>query len=128
MPRFDDYTHALRLDYLLDRFGNLGGEAFLNLQPPRKKFDQAWNFAQANHFSIRNISDVYLPEERQHVMLAQAEHFDVFHDNHFVVANRKQSALQQSFGIFLVSLGEILHGFMDALGRGSQALARWIFA
>ena len=94
VPRFDDHAHALGLNHLLDRFGNLGSQPFLNLQPPRKKFDQAWNFAQANHFSIRNISDVYLPEERQHVMLAEAEHFDVFHDDHFVVANREQSALQ----------------------------------
>ena len=36
MASFDDDAHALRLDYLLDGFGNLGGEAFLNLQPREK--------------------------------------------------------------------------------------------
>ena len=45
VPRFDDYAHALRLDYLLDGFGNLSRKAFLNLQSPRKKLDQPWNLA-----------------------------------------------------------------------------------
>ena len=71
---------------------------------------------------------MHLPEERQHVVFAEAEHLDIFDDDHLVIAHREESAFEQSFGIFLVSLGEIIHGFMDALGRGREALARGIFA
>src|SRR6202034_1514910 len=81
----DDYADALRFDHLLNGFGDLGGEALLNLQAAREEFDQAWNFAKANHFSIRDVGYVHLAEERQHMMLAEAEHFDVFDDDHLVV-------------------------------------------
>ena len=47
---------------------------------------------------------MHLAEEGQHVVLAEAEHFDVFHDDHLVVINGEQRALEQSFGIFVVSL------------------------
>ena len=34
--RLDDDADALRLQNILDRFGDLGGELFLNLQPSRE--------------------------------------------------------------------------------------------
>ena len=49
-------------------------------------------------------------------MLAEAEHFDVFHDHHFVVVDREQRLAQKRFGIVLVALDEKLHGFGHARG------------
>ena len=42
MPRFDDHADALRFNRVLDRFRNLRGQSLLNLQAPRKDFDQAF--------------------------------------------------------------------------------------
>src|SRR5579862_6518320 len=62
------------------------------------------------------------------MMFAETEHLDVFDDDHFVVADREQRSLEQSLGIFAVSLGKELHGFMNALGRVGKALAGGVFA
>src|SRR5271169_5434595 len=90
MARLDDYADALRFDRILDRLRNLRGEALLNLQAAREGVDEARYFAQADHLSIWNIGHMHLAKERQEVMLAQAEHFDVFYDHHLVIADGVQ--------------------------------------
>src|SRR4051812_35746055 len=124
----DDYADALRLNYLLNGFGDLCREAFLNLQTTRKEFDQAWNFTEPDHLSIRDISDVHFAEEWKHVMFAEAEHLNVFDDDHLVVRHREQGALEQGLGIFLIALGQVLHCFVDALRGGGETFAYRIFA
>src|SRR5580700_86640 len=111
---FDDYADALRLDDFLDGLGNLRGKALLDLETTRKKLDQARNFAQADYSAFWDIGDVHFAEKRQHVMLAEAEHLNVFDDDHFVVADREKGTFKQGFGVFLVALSEKLHGFGDA--------------
>ena len=64
MAGFDDYADALRLDDFLDGFGDLGGEALLNLQAAGEQFDQARNFAEADDFAVGNVGDVHFAEER----------------------------------------------------------------
>jgi len=93
MAGFDHYAHALRLDHFLYRLGDLGGKALLNLQAPRKYFDQPWNLAEPNDFAVWNIRHVHLAEERQHMVLALTEHFDVFHNHHFVVGDGEKRVL-----------------------------------
>src|SRR5579864_8135199 len=87
----DDTSNPSRLDDFLDGLSNLGREALLDLQAAGEDFYEARNFAQANHFAIRNVGDVHLAEKWQHMVLAEAEHFDVLHDHHFVISNGKQS-------------------------------------
>src|ERR1700688_93944 len=123
MASLYDYSDPLGLDRVLDGLSNLGGEPFLNLEAAGKGFDEARNFAQADYFSIWDIGDVHLAEERQKVMLAEAEHFDVFHDHHFVVVDGEQRLAQQRFGIVLVSLDQKLHGFGHASRSAGKALA-----
>ena len=36
---------------------------------------------------------MHFTEEREHVMLAQAEHLDVFYDDHLVVGDSEQGRL-----------------------------------
>ena len=87
MAGLDNYPHSLRMNRVLNGLGNLRGQAFLNLQTAGENFYQARNFAQSDHFAVRNIGNMHLAEKRQHVMLAQAEHFDIFHNHHFVVGH-----------------------------------------
>src|SRR5437660_296090 len=77
MASFDDYTHSLRSDFLLNRFRNLAGQPFLNLQTPSEHIDQTRDFAEAKHALFRQIGDVSLAEERQQVVFAEAEKFNV---------------------------------------------------
>ena len=94
VPSFDDDADALGRDDLLDGLRDLGRETLLNLQASREQFDQAWDFAESDHPAIGNIGYVHLAEEGQKVMLAQAEDFDVFDDDHLVVIHRKERALE----------------------------------
>src|ERR1039458_9127930 len=79
MACLDHHSDALRFDRVLNRLRNLCGQPLLDLQAARERVDKAWYLAQADHFSIRYISDVYLAEKRQQMVFAQTEHLDVFH-------------------------------------------------
>src|SRR4029077_4729992 len=70
---------------------------------------------------------MHLPEKRQHVMLAQAEHLDVFDDDHLIVGDREKRAFHEGFGIFLVALGQKFHRLVHTLRRSSEAFARRVF-
>src|SRR5260370_35494369 len=124
----DGHCDALGLDGVLDRLGNLRGQALLDLQAARERFDEARYFTQADHFSVGDVGHVHLAKKRQKVVLAQAEHFDVFHYHHLVVADSKERLAQKRFGIVLVSLDEKLHGLLDARGGARKAFAIGIFA
>ncbi len=121
VPCLDHHAHALRLDDLLDGFGDLRGQPLLHLQAAREDLDQARQLAQPDHFALRNVGDVHLAEEGQQVMFAEAEHLDVLHDHHLVVVDVEQRAFQQLFRIFAIALGQILQGLGIALGRVQQS-------
>ena len=123
----DDYAHALGFDYFLDGFGDLGGEALLDLQAAGKEFDETRDFAKADDFAVGDVRYVYFAEEWQQVVLAEAEHFYVLDDHHFVVGDGEERAFEQGFGIFGVAAGEELHGFANALGSLLEALAVRVF-
>jgi hypothetical protein len=125
---FDDNADALGFDYFLDGFGDLGGEALLNLQAAREELDEARDFAEADNTSVGDVGNVDFAEEREQVMLAETEHLDIFHDHHFVVGDGEEGAFEEGLGIFLVSLGEEFHGFVDALRGGGETFAVGIFA
>src|SRR5258708_11430847 len=128
MPGLDDHADALWLDGVLDGLGNLRGQPLLDLQAARERLDEARYFAQADHFSVGDVGHVHLAKKRQKVVLAQAEHFDIFHDHHLVVADSKERLAQKRFGIVLVALDEKLHGLLDARGCARKAFAIGIFA
>ncbi len=128
MAGFDDDADTLRLDYFLDGFGDLGGEALLDLQAAGEEFDEARDFAEADHLAVRDVGDVHFAEERQQVVLAEAEHFDVFDDDHLVVGDGEEGAFEQGFGVFGIAAGEELQGLADALGRVQETFALRVFA
>ena len=103
VARFDDDAHAFRADLVGDGVRDLAGHALLNLQAPREHVHQPRNFAEPEHLFARQIGDVRLAEKWQQVMLAQAEEFDVFHDDHFVVVHAERGAIQHRFQILVDS-------------------------
>src|SRR6266849_1398662 len=125
---FDDDRYALRLDYSLDGFGDLRGETLLNLEAAGEEFDQARDFAEADYFAVGNVGDMDFSEERQQVVLTEAEHFDVFDDDHFIVGDGEERAFEQGLGIFGVAAGEELQRLTNALGREFETFAVRVFA
>src|ERR1700722_7085327 len=127
MTGFDDHANTLGLDYFLNGLGDLGGETLLNLKATGEQFDEPRNFAETDDAALGNIGDVDLAEKWQQVMFAEAEHFNVFDDDHLVVADGEERAFEQGLRIFLVSLSEEPHGFMHALGGCGEAFAFGVF-
>jgi cytochrome c biogenesis protein CcmG, thiol:disulfide interchange protein DsbE len=127
MAGLDHYADSLWRDGLLDAFCDLQGEAFLHLQAAREDIYQTRNLAEAYHFTIGDICDVHLAEEREQVVLAQTEHLHVFYDDHLVVLFSEECATQDLLRVFLISLGEKLERLRHPLGRAQQALALRVF-
>src|ERR1700758_5164632 len=128
MAGLDNYTYTLGLNYFLNGFGDLGGEAFLNLKAAGEQFDEARNFAETDYLAVGDVGHVHFAEKWQHVVLAQAEHFDVFDDDHLVVGDGEERAFEQGFGIFAIAASEKLHRFADPLGSLPKAFPLGIFA
>src|SRR5205814_10347124 len=91
----DDDSHTSGTNFLIDGFGNLSRQPFLNLESPGVHVRYPRDFTQADNAPFRNISHVTFTKERKQVMLAKAEQLDVAHDDHFVVGHIEQSSIQQ---------------------------------
>src|SRR6185312_4071478 len=127
VPRFADHAHSYRLQHILKRLRDLLCQPFLQLEPPGEHVHDAGNFAQPDHFVLRQITYVDLAEKRQHVMLAHREKFDIPDDHHLVAFVRKQSAVDDLGQIHLIATGQKPQRFFHAVRRPEQALARGIF-
>ena len=57
-----------------------------------------------------------LAKERNHVMLAEAVHLDVFDDDHFLHALSKNCAANNFHRVVALSLGQKLHRLGNSLG------------
>ncbi len=128
MAGLNNYAYALRFDYFLNGFSNLRGEPFLNLQAAGEEFDQPRDFAEADYFSVGDVGYVHLAEKRKQMVLAEAEHLDIFDDHHLVVADGEERALEQSLGIFGVAAGEKLQGLANPLRSLLKTFALRVFA
>ena len=65
--------------------GDLLGEPLLHLQAAREHLDDARQLGQPDDAAVRDVRDVRLAEERQHVVLAQRVELDVAHHHHVLV-------------------------------------------
>ena len=128
MARLNDHAHTLRCNRFLNCVRDLPSEPFLDLQAPRKHFDEAGNLAEAEDFSFGYVSDVYFAEEGQHVVLTQGEHLDVLDDHHLVVVDVEHGTAQNRHWIFVVALGQEGHRLLDARRRIHQSVAADVLA
>ena len=53
MLRLDHDADAARVQRLHERVGDLGGELFLDLQPPREDIDDPRDFREPDDFAVR---------------------------------------------------------------------------
>ena len=66
-------------------------------------------------------------EERQHVVLAQTEHLDVFHDHHLVVGDGEEGVLEHRLWVFVIATREKLECLVHPSRRAQQTFALGIF-
>src|SRR6516165_6080641 len=125
MSRFDHNAHALGSDCTVNRISDLRCESLLYLQSTSKDVHQARNFAESNYFSIRDIRDVDLAEERQKVVFAQTEHLNILDDHHLVVSYVEHRAQQNLLRVLLVALGQILHRSFHTFGSIQESITLW---
>src|SRR5258708_20603649 len=128
MTRLNDHADALRLDGLLNGLCYLHREALLYLQPPGKDVHQTRNLTQPNHLTVWNISHVHFAEKWQHVVLAQAEHFNILDDDHLVIGHIKKYTLENLIRALPLAFGQIFERFLHSLRRLEQAIALRIFS
>src|SRR5487761_94683 len=123
MPCLDDHADALWADASLNGLRDLVRQPLLNLQPPRVHVHQPRHFAQADHLFRRNVRDMASAEERKQVMLAQAIHFDVLDDHHFVIAHAEHRTIQKFLRVLSVTAGEKTQSLVKTLGSPAQSFA-----
>src|SRR5687767_4156247 len=120
--------HAQWIDFLENLLGNLIRHPLLDLQTSRKHVDQPWNLAQTDHMTPGNVGDVALPEKRQNVMLAKTVEINVLDDDHLVVIDGEQCAVEDGVDIGVVTAGQEPERAFDALRGADESFAGWIFA
>src|SRR5260370_10997977 len=69
-----------------------------------------------------------LAEERQQMVLAEAEELDILHHHHLVEGHGEESTIHDLRQAGPIAAGEILHGALPALGGVNEALAQGVFA
>ena len=67
-------------------------------------------------------------EEREQMVFAKAEDFDILDDHHFIVSHIEHGSIQQLIGILFVTAGQVPQRGIDALRCLHQSVAGGIFA
>src|SRR3982750_1112790 len=99
MARFTYDAHTLGLKDVLEGFGDLLCHALLHLQASTEHVNDTRNFAESNHLVSWQIRNVRFAVERQQVVLAEAEEFDVLDNYHFIVVNVEERAVDNGLHI-----------------------------
>ena len=128
MLRFDHHCNTEGAGDLLDGFGDLPAEVFLDLQAACVHVDDAGDFRQTEYLAVGDIGDMGLADKGQQVVFTQRVQLDVLHQHHFAVVGAEQRAVGDFFEGLLIALAQVLHGFGGALGRVEQAFAGYVFA
>ena len=126
--RFDDDAYSLGFQYVLQRVADLLAEAFLGLEPASEHVHDPCDFAQADGLLRGDVTDVYLPDEREQVVFAERVALDVLHDDHPVRVSRKERAVHDFLEILAVARCEELHRFLPAFGSFTKPRTLGVFA
>ena len=98
MLRLDDDRHAVGLQRLHQRVGDLAGELLLELRAARVGLDEPRELAQPDDAPVRDVADGGDAVERHEVVLADAVERDVLQDHHLVVARPRSRRSGSSVG------------------------------
>ena len=123
MLGLDDDDDALGVQNLIDRVGNLSGQALLHLGAARAAFDHACQLGQARHdAAARNVAHVSAAVEGQQVMLTHREEGDVT-DQDQLVGARVELGAQVLAGVLGQALAHLPPRARHTVGGADQALA-----
>src|SRR6266850_3391601 len=103
VARLDDDADTLGTDFFLNRLSNLAGHAFLDLQPASEHIYQAGDFAEPEYTLVRQVGYVGFAKEREQVVFAKTEEFDVLHHHHFIVGNAKSCAVEKVVNVLMIA-------------------------
>ena len=112
----------------LDAVPDLDGQPLLDLQAAGVGLDDAGNLAQAGDLAIGDVGDVGLADEGQEVVLAGAVELDVLDQDHLLVFLVEHGGADDLRPVFPITLGQVLKGLSDTLGRLEEAFTRFVFA
>ena len=77
MPRLNDHRNAMRTQRRVDRVGDLRSQLLLHLQALRVDVNHAYEFRKPDDASIRDVRNMRLADERNHVMLTVTMNLNV---------------------------------------------------
>src|SRR2546426_9571874 len=123
MAGLNDDGDALRVQFLLQGFGDLHRQAFLYLQAPAEPLHEPRDLAESHHTLVGDIGDVALTVEGQEVVFAETEEVDVADHHHLVVLDRVESTVKDTFNILLIALREETERLGDPLGSLQEPFA-----
>ena len=118
----DDHGDAPGMQGILDAVADLLGQALLDLQAAGVSLYDAGDLGKSRDLSVGDVGDMGLPDERQHVVLAQGEEFDVLDDDHLVVGLVENGGLHDGSAILSVTLCQELPGLGHPFGRFDESL------
>src|SRR5208282_6218417 len=100
MPRLDDHADSHGLKLFHEHLGYLVRHAFLHLEPTCEDLDDLRDFRKSDDFSIRNISDARLAEEREQMVLAEAVNCNVFDEDHLAVFHIEERPVDELVNVY----------------------------
>src|SRR3989338_1133233 len=123
--RLHHYPYPERLEFLEQGVRYLHGKPLLHLQAAGEGLHEARYFRKANDAAVRDIGDMGLPEEGQHVVLAERIESYVLDDDHLAVIGLEESAVEDLIYVGVVAgsyfaqrPGDALRGFFQAFPPG----------
>jgi hypothetical protein len=90
--------------------------------------DQSDQLARAQDLPVGDVCDVTPAEEGEEVMFAERKKVNVFDDDHLVVLDRVERAVQEMVDVLLVAPGHELQRLLDPFRSLEQAVPVGIFA
>ena len=128
MHGLDDDGDAQRMQGFLDAVADLLGQALLDLQAAGVGLHHAGDLGEPGDAAVRDVGDMGLADEREHVVLAQGEQLDVLDEDHLAVRLREYGGTDDGLAALLIALRQELPGLRHALGRLDQPLALRVLA
>ena len=123
MVRLYHHGNTQRMKCVLEAVSDLHRQTLLDLQAACECINYACNLAESGDLSVRDVGDVALADEREHMVLAGTVQLDILDYYHLLVFLLEHRALNNLRAVLRISLCEELKGLRHALRRLDQAFA-----
>jgi len=124
---FHDNTHSSGFENAHERVRNVIRESFLDLQAVGKHVYDPGDLRKAYNLSLRDVRNMRLSEERQHVMLAKRIDFYVANEDHTVMRFLENRAVDDIVNALPIPARQPFDGKFHAGWRLQKTFALGIF-